>query len=86
MAVEKVSLSLDVDLIAKARLWPERLGAGKPYPADVDERLEDVLAAWVQRGNAVDTSVSQRAYELLTAARDPLTQRVLKALLPGDSR
>jgi len=28
-----------------ARLWPESLGAGKPYPADVDERLEDFLAA-----------------------------------------
>jgi len=28
-----------------ARLWPENLGAGKPYPDDVDERLEDFLAA-----------------------------------------
>jgi hypothetical protein len=28
-----------------ARLWPENLGAGKPYPEDVDERLEDFLAA-----------------------------------------
>ena len=28
-----------------ARLWPENLGAGKPYPANVDERLEDLLAA-----------------------------------------
>jgi len=31
--------------IARAREWPERLGAGKPYPADVDERLEDWLEA-----------------------------------------
>jgi hypothetical protein len=29
--------------IAKARTWPERLGGGKPY--EVDERLEDLLAA-----------------------------------------
>ena len=28
-----------------ARLWPENLGAGKPYPENVDERLEDFLAA-----------------------------------------
>ncbi len=28
-----------------ARLWPENLGAGAPYPADRDERLEDFLAA-----------------------------------------
>jgi Tfp pilus assembly protein PilF len=31
--------------IAAARLWPERLGAGKPYEADADERLEDWLLA-----------------------------------------
>jgi len=30
-------------LLARARLWPERLGAGKPY--DVDNRLEDYLEA-----------------------------------------
>jgi hypothetical protein len=32
--------------IAAARLWPENLGAGKPYPEDVDERLEDWLTAF----------------------------------------
>mgnify|MGYP000867448108 CR=1 FL=1 len=32
--------------IEAARLWPENLGAGKPYPEDVDERLEDWLAAF----------------------------------------
>jgi hypothetical protein len=31
--------------IAAAREWPENLGAGKPYPEDVDERLEDWLEA-----------------------------------------
>jgi Tfp pilus assembly protein PilF len=31
--------------VAAAREWPERLGAGKPYAADVDESLEDSLAA-----------------------------------------
>jgi tetratricopeptide (TPR) repeat protein len=41
-----------------ARLWPENLGAGKPYPADVDERLEDFLAAQglAQRGRTEDAS------------------------------
>lgn len=32
-----------VELTELARLWPENLGAGKPY--DVDERLEDFLEA-----------------------------------------
>jgi hypothetical protein len=31
--------------IAAAREWPERLGAGRPHDADVDERLEDWLLA-----------------------------------------
>ena len=33
-----------LELIAAAREWPESLGAGKPYPENVDERLED----WAQ--------------------------------------
>jgi hypothetical protein len=32
-----------LERIGVARTWPEHLGAGKPYPADVDERLEDWL-------------------------------------------
>jgi tetratricopeptide (TPR) repeat protein len=34
-------------LIEQGRLWPERLGAGKPY--DVDTRIEDYLEATVRR-------------------------------------
>ena len=33
-----------LDNISLARLWPENLGAGKPYDEDIDERLEDWLA------------------------------------------
>ena len=33
-----------LDYIALARLWPENLGAGKPYDEDIDERMEDWLA------------------------------------------
>jgi predicted Zn-dependent protease len=36
------------ELIAAARVWPERLGAGKPYDADTDERLEDSLLVVVR--------------------------------------
>ncbi|MCE9600596.1 MAG: DUF5107 domain-containing protein [Gemmatimonadetes bacterium] len=46
-------------LIAAAREWPERLGAGKPYAENVDERLEDWLAADIQArtGSAAEASV-----------------------------
>lgn len=33
-----------LEQVEKARQWPERLGAGKPYDADNDERLEDWIA------------------------------------------
>ncbi|MEZ4412891.1 MAG: DUF5107 domain-containing protein [Gemmatimonadales bacterium] len=43
-------------LIAAARLWPERLGAGKPYDADLDERLEDLLLADVRYRSGASTT------------------------------
>ena len=44
-ALKKGDAALARREVDAARLWPENLGAGKPYPADVDERLEDFLAA-----------------------------------------
>jgi hypothetical protein len=43
--------------IDAARLWPENLGAGKPYPENVDERLEDWLAAQclARRGRSAES-------------------------------
>jgi len=32
-----------LQFVHTAREWPERLGAGKPYPEELDERLEDWL-------------------------------------------
>ena len=37
-----------LQLLNTARQWPEKLGTGKPYPADLDERLEDWFAAQCQ--------------------------------------
>jgi len=36
-------------LIGKAREWPEHLGSGKPYPEEIDERLDDWLEYQCQR-------------------------------------
>ncbi len=44
LAVERLQAGAFDDalrLVNTAREWPESLGAGKPYPADLDERLED---------------------------------------------
>ncbi|MFN7828660.1 MAG: DUF5107 domain-containing protein [Acidobacteriota bacterium] len=34
-----------ITALDEALRWPENLGVGKPYPEDVDERLEELLAA-----------------------------------------
>ncbi len=46
VAVERMrekSFEQALRLIETARQWPEKLGSGKPYAEDVDERLEDWL-------------------------------------------
>ncbi len=42
-ALRKGNAKKAVEWVGKARLWPESLGVGKPY--DVDERLENFVAA-----------------------------------------
>jgi predicted Zn-dependent protease len=56
-------------LVARAREWPERLGAGKPYQADVDERLEDWLEAVARGGH--------EAAEPPASTGDDVTSRVV---------
>ena len=45
--------------IAAAREWPERLGAGRPYAENRDERLEDWLAAEVDRRTGVNVAQAE---------------------------
>ncbi|HOX56620.1 MAG TPA: DUF5107 domain-containing protein [Candidatus Paceibacterota bacterium] len=51
LAVERLQAGAIEDalrLVNTARQWPESLGAGKPYPEDLDERLEDWFDAQCQ--------------------------------------
>jgi hypothetical protein len=51
VAVERFQAGAFADALRDvntAREWPERLGAGKPYPADLDERLEDWFTSQCQ--------------------------------------
>ena len=46
LAIEKMrakDYNAALKFINAAKLWPENLGAGKPYQEDIDERLEDWL-------------------------------------------
>lgn len=48
-------------LVQKAREWPDHLGAGKPYPENVDERLED----WLSYQCALDNKEPDAAQQAL---------------------
>jgi tetratricopeptide (TPR) repeat protein len=67
--------------ITAARDWPEHLGAGKPYPEDVDERLEDFLAAdcFDRQGRSADARVLRDRLAGPGASR-PGFARLLSAL------
>lgn len=51
--------------IAAAREWPENLGAGKPYPEDLDESVED----WLVYQCRVGRNAPAEARPFLAAAR-----------------
>jgi tetratricopeptide (TPR) repeat protein len=61
-----------LDLIAKAREWPENLGAGEPYPIDIDDRLEDWLTFQCYRGLGLQKE-SERALRILALQLWPKT-------------
>ena len=54
-ALEKNENTKAIALVNQAKEWPENLGAGKPYDADLDTSLEDkILAAAKQKPAAND--------------------------------
>ena len=53
-------------LIDHARQWPENLGAGQPYPADIDERLEDWLTAQCQFARKAPDAARQSLDKILS--------------------
>jgi hypothetical protein len=61
-------------LVAAARDWPERLGEGKLYEADVDERLEDWLSASIMERSGKRTE-AVRGRQAAGALREWYTSR-----------
>ena len=55
-------------LLEKARLWPERLGAGKPY--DVDNRLEDYLEGLCLNGSGNSKRAKEMFDRVISCTRD----------------
>ncbi len=43
-ALKNKKYNQSLNFIQQAKQWPENLGVGKPYDADIDVRLEDWIA------------------------------------------
>jgi len=64
--------------IAASRLWPEQLGVGKPYPEDIDERLEDWLEYESNRLQG-KTAAAKMALNKALTTKIPLKKNGMKA-------
>lgn len=67
-------------LVAEARLWPERLGAGRPYDSEIDARFEDLIAADIAERRG-DATAARASWERLAGWRRP-TGGVMDAWVP----
>jgi Tfp pilus assembly protein PilF len=68
LAVERLQAGAFDDtlrLVGTARQWPKNLGAGKPYPADLDERLEDWFTAQCQFARKAPDAARQSLDKIL---------------------
>jgi tetratricopeptide (TPR) repeat protein len=55
--------------IRKAKLWPENLGAGKPYEEDIDLRLESYMEALVYEKTKQEDVAKIKYQEIIEAKR-----------------
>ena len=74
--------------VAGARQWPENLGAGKPYPEDVDERLEDWLEAACldKAGRSAEAAVLRGRVAKLAARPDSTAPWPESGATPDEAR
>jgi tetratricopeptide (TPR) repeat protein len=63
--------------IDDARKWPEHLGVGKPYDADIDDRLEDWMQylCYQKTGSSGGAALLQRIQDFTSAADNDNTGR-----------
>ena len=65
--------------IQAAREWPENLGSGKPYPPEIDERIEDWLESLCDR-SAETLPVLDEALKITGDSQIALVQKILAEL------
>ncbi|MFT3935514.1 MAG: DUF5107 domain-containing protein [Chitinophagaceae bacterium] len=69
-AMQEKNYKKAVTQISYAREWPERLGAGKPYKEDIDERLENFLLyqAYAKQNDKKNAAIAKQSIINNTAA------------------
>ncbi|MEX1238179.1 MAG: DUF5107 domain-containing protein [Cyclobacteriaceae bacterium] len=60
--------------ISKAKLWPENLGAGKPYEENIDLRVENYLEALVYEKTRKKTEANRKYEEILAQRKSRRNQ------------
>jgi predicted Zn-dependent protease len=68
-----------LQFIAGAKLWPQNLGVGKPYDADIDERLEDWLN-YLCYTNLGDSATANLSLEKIIAFTPKVDNTVMNFL------
>ena len=71
-----------LSFINDAKSWPENLGAGKPYPESIDERLEDWMS-YVCYNKQGKTSSAQKALKKITEFT-PKVENTVSNFLPAN--
>ncbi|GHT54451.1 hypothetical protein AGMMS49982_19180 [Bacteroidia bacterium] len=64
--------------IEKSKLWPENLGVGKPYDADIDLRAEDFITAYCNAKISGKKPPIYNAYFAAQPAPDAVIQEIQK--------
>jgi tetratricopeptide (TPR) repeat protein len=71
-----------LQFIISAKIWPDNLGVGKPYPADTDERLEDWLL-YECYANLHEAEKAKRALQRIITFV-PKTENTINNFLPAN--
>ena len=73
MAFKNKKYKQSISFIQQARQWPENLGVGKPYEADIDKRLEYWLTYLNYKAMSKQTDANEMLDSIITNSNEVST-------------
>ncbi|NML22366.1 DUF5107 domain-containing protein [Pseudoflavitalea sp. G-6-1-2] len=64
-AMQQKNYKKAIQFISQAKQWPENLGVGKPYEADIDTRLEDFMSYQCNRATGKNDAADQLLQQII---------------------